>query len=159
MGIHSKIRILTVLPAMVLTAGVSLPGGSALAQQALTVPEIRACTCEERTMADLRRQNDAAKAIYDERVTREQNLSQQIELLRATMDPNDLMAQDQLRELIDLRARVAQDRRDRALPGWQNAAKRLNTVVMDYNAKCAGRTIYQIDNDEAQKNLICPVTP
>jgi hypothetical protein len=131
----------------------------AAAQQALTVDEIRACACEEQTMAELRQRNDAAKAVYDDRVQHEQRLTQQIDQLRFSMDPNDLAAQDQLRELIDLRARVAQDRRDSALPGWQEATRRLNTVVADYNAKCANHPVFKTDDEVARKNLVCPVTP
>jgi hypothetical protein len=131
----------------------------AVAQTALTVDQIRACLCEEQTLAKLRQSNDAAKAVYDDRAKREQHLSQQIEQLRLSMDPNDLAAQDQLRELIDLRARAAQDVRDTALPAWQEATRRLNATVADYNANCANRPIYNIDDAEARKNLICPVTP
>ena len=131
----------------------------AVAQTALTVDQIRACLCEEQTLAKLRQSNDAAKAVYDDRSQHEQHLSQQIEQLRLSMDPNDLAAQDQLRELIDLRARAAQDVRETALPAWQAATRRLNAAVGDYNANCANRPIYKIDDAEARKNLVCPIAP
>jgi len=125
----------------------------------MSVPEIRACLCEEQAMETLRQRNAGAKAVYDERAAREQRLSDQIDSLRYSMNPNDLAAQDQLRELIDLRARVAQDRRDYALPAWQAATKRLSDMVADYNSKCAGRPIYKTDDEQARQNLICPATP
>lgn len=133
--------------------------GPLLAQNAMSVPEIRACLCEEQAMETLRQRNAGAKAVYDERAAREQRLSDQIDSLRYSMNPNDLAAQDQLRELIDLRARVAQDRRDYALPAWQAATKRLSDMVADYNSKCAGRPIYKTDDEQARQNLICPATP
>ena len=61
-------------------------------------------------MTVLRQRVDAAKATYDERTQREQHLSQQIEQMQASIGPNDLSAQDQLRELLDLRGRVSRDR-------------------------------------------------
>ncbi len=136
-----------------------LAPGSAAAQQALTIDQIRACACEEQAIAQLRQRNDAAKAVYDDRVQHEQRLTQQIDQLRYSMDPNDLAAQDQLRELLDLRARVAQDRRDTALPGWQQATKRLNSTVADYNANCASHPVFKTDDEAARRNLVCPVNP
>ncbi len=140
--------------------GLFLSGSPAHAQQPLTVDEIRVCTCAEQTMAVLRQRNDDAHAAYEAQVQRDLHLSQQIEQLRATMNPGDLAAQDQLREMIDMRARVDQDMHQNALPVWQNATRRLNDVVSRYNAACVGRPIYKIDDAEAKKNLVCPaVTP
>ncbi len=157
MGATRRDRATVAMAVGALLCGAAL-AGPASAQQAMTVPEIRACTCEEQAMATLRQRNDAARAAYDERWQREQNLSRQISQLQATMDPHDLSAQDQLRELIDLRARVAQGRRD-ALPAWQAATTRLNAVVSDYNSKCVGRPMFKMDVEAANQNLVCPVTP
>ena len=157
MGVRSTMA--GIVPVTVLLSGIGFLVSQAAAQQAMTVPELRACACEGQTLATLRQRNDAARALYDERTQREQRLTQQIDQLQATMTPGDLSAQDQLRELLDLRARVAQERRDNALPAWQQSTRRLNEVVADYNAKCANRPIYKTDDEEARKGLVCPITP
>jgi hypothetical protein len=131
-------------------------GPPARAQQPLTVDEIRVCTCAEQAMAVLRQRNDDAHAAYEAQVQRDLQMSRQIEQLRATMNPADLDAQDQLREMIDIRTRLEQDMREKYLPAWQNATRRLNDVVSRYNAACVGRPIYKIDDAEAKKNLVCP---
>jgi hypothetical protein len=78
--------------------------------------------------------------------------------MQASIGPNDLSAQDQLRELLDLRGRVSRDRMQTALPGWQQAVGNLNVVVQDYNANCL-KPIYTMDVKKAQANLSCPPVP
>ena len=109
-------------------------------------------------MAVLRQRNDAAKAKYDSLTKRENTLSAQIDQLQSTVTVSDLAAQDQLRELIDIRTSISQDRMKNALPAWEAAAQQLNTVVADYNAKCT-KPMYQIDLDQARKDLTCPPVP
>src|SRR5262249_11887294 len=133
-----------------------LSGPVARAQQPMTVDEIRVCTCAEQAMAVLRQRNDDAHAAYEAMVQRDLQISRQVEQQRASMNPADLAAQDQLREMIDMRTRVEQDMRQNALPAWQNATRRLNDVVSRYNSACVGRPIYKIDDAEARKNLVCP---
>jgi len=131
---------------------------SAEAQSApvLTVPEIRACLCQEQRISSLRAITAQKDADYKGRQRQAQDLSNQIARMQATMDPTDTLAQDQLSELIDLRARVQQQIRENALPALQQATNALNAQVQSYNAACAERTIYDTDDVEARKNLNCP---
>jgi hypothetical protein len=76
--------------------------------------------------------------------------------MQATMDPNDASAQDQLGELMDLRARVEQQLYENALPRLQKSTRDLNNEVADYNSKCVGRPIYDADQAAASKDLVCP---
>jgi chromosome segregation ATPase len=130
----------------------------ALAQSAaLTVPQIRVCICQEQKIASLRAVTASKDAAYRDRNNQVKDLTTQINQMTATMNSTDTLAQDQLSELIDLRARVQQQVRENALPALQQATNALNREVQSYNASCANRTIYDTDDVEAHKNLSCPV--
>jgi len=148
----------TVCWAMVLTANLMAAASSALAQSApaLTVPEIRSCICQEQKIASLRSVTASKDADYRSRNDQIKDLTVQINQMTATMNPTDTLAQDQLSELIDLRARVQRQIRENALPALQQATNALNVQVQGYNASCANRTIYDTDDVEAHKNLVCP---
>jgi hypothetical protein len=136
-----------------------LPTPVANAQSAmpvLTVPEIRACVCQEQKIAGLRATRADKEAAYKERTDQVKGLTAQIDQMTATMSPTDTLAQDQLRELIDLRARVQQQIRENALPAFQQATNALNREVQSYNGACANRTVYDTDDVEARKTLSCP---
>ena len=131
----------------------------ALAQSApaLTVPQIRACICQEKKIESLRAVTATNDAAYRDRNNQVKDLTTQINQMTATMSPTDTLAQDQLSELIDLRARVQQQIRQNALPALQQSTNALNVEVQSYNGACANRTIYDTDDVEAHKNLNCPV--
>ena len=140
-------------------AGLSAVAPVALAQSAkpaLTVPEIRACICQEQKIATMRGTTAEKDAAYRQRTDQIKGLTAQIDQMSATMNPSDSMAQDQLSELIDLRSRVQQQIRQGALPALQQATNALNAVIQSYNANCANRTIYDTDDAEAHKDLNCP---
>ncbi|HEY8013445.1 MAG TPA: hypothetical protein VIE70_06040 [Dongiaceae bacterium] len=156
--VNSRAGFAAAVPMVFLLAASLLSPRPAAAQQALTVEQVGTCLCEQQAITVLRQRADTAKATYDERTQREQHLSQQIEQMQASIGPNDLSAQDQLRELLDLRGRVSRDRMQTALPGWQQAVGNLNVVVQDYNANCL-KPIYTMDVKKAQANLSCPPIP
>jgi hypothetical protein len=156
--VSSRAGFAAAVPVVFLLAASVLAPRPAAAQQALTVDQVRACLCEQQAMTVLRQRYDTAKATYDERTQREEHLTQQIDQMQASIGPNDLSAQDQLRELLDLRGRVSRDRYQTALPAWQQATRDLDAVVADYNAKCLG-PIYTMDVKKAQANLVCPAVP
>jgi hypothetical protein len=147
-----------VLPTAALLASWLLYPDALFAQQALTVDEVRACLCEDQLLSVLRQRNATAKARFDELTQRDNAMSQQIDQLQNSVIQGDLAAQDQLRELIDRRTQISQDRRV-ALSAWQAAAQNLNATVQDYNAKCTTRPMFQGDVDQAKQNLTCPPAP
>jgi hypothetical protein len=146
------------LAALLLT-GLLMAAPAAMAQSAkpaLTVTELRVCICQEQKIAALRATTADKDAAYKDRLAQSKGLTAQINQMSATMNPTDSLAQDQLSELIDLRARVQQQIRENALPALQQATNALNLEVQSYNANCANRTIYDTDDVEAHKNLSCP---
>ena len=143
--------------AALILAGSIVFAGPLIAQSAaLTVPQIRACICQEQRIASLRTVTAEKDAAYRSRNDQVRDLTNQINQMTATMNPTDTLAQDQLSELIDLRARVQRQIRENALPALQQATNALNAQVQGYNLNCANRTIYDTDDVEAHKNLNCP---
>ena len=126
------------------------------AKPAMTVPEIRACICQEQKIGILRAATADKDATYRKRQDQVNGLTAQINQMTATMNPTDNLAQDQLSELIGLRARVQRQIRDTTLPDLQRSTNVLNLAVQSYNTICADRTIYDVDDVEARKNLSCP---
>jgi len=124
--------------------------------QALTVDQVRACICEKETIGLLREKLADSQSAYEDRNAQIRHLTQQIDQMQATMDPADASAQDQLSELMDLRARVEQQLNENALPRLQQSTRDLNNEVADYNSKCANRPIYDADQAAANTNLVCP---
>jgi hypothetical protein len=144
--------------AALILAGSIVFAGPLMAQSApaLTVPQIRACICQEQRIASLRTVTAEKDAAYRSRNDQVRDLTNQINQMTATMNPTETLAQDQLSELIDLRARVQRQIRENALPALQQATNALNAQVQGYNLNCANRTIYDTDDVEAHKNLNCP---
>jgi hypothetical protein len=145
--------------AVLLLAILSLAANKALGQSAkpaMTVPEIRACICQEQKIGFLRAATADKDAAYHKRQDQVNGLTAQINQMTATMNPTDNLAQDQLSELIELRARVQRQIRDTTLPELQQSTNVLNLAVQSYNTICADRTIYDVDDVEARKNLTCP---
>jgi hypothetical protein len=156
--VSSRAGFAAVAPVVFLLAASVLAPRPAAAQQALTVDQVRVCLCEQQALTVLRQRVATAKATYDDRTQREQHLTQQIDQMQSSITPNDLSAQDQLRELLDLRGRVSRDRIQTALPAWQQATRNLDAVVQDYNTTCT-RPMYKMDVEQAQANLVCPAVP
>jgi hypothetical protein len=137
-----------------LASGISLGGPAALAQSALSSDQLRACICTERAMDELRAEQQSRQSAYDQRIQQDRNLTQQIDRQRATMNPDDMSAQDQLREMIDMRGRLRAQIHD-DFPALVLVNKKLNAQVNAYNAQCANRPIYRSDEAAASQNLIC----
>ena len=123
---------------------------------ALTVDQIRACICEKETIGLLRGQLADSQSAYDDRNAQIRQLTQKIDQMQETADPADASAQDQLSELMDLRARVEQQLNENALPKLEQSTRDLNNEVADYNSKCANRPMYDADQAAAHTNLVCP---
>jgi hypothetical protein len=144
------------LAAGLVAAGALLGGRLALAQTTapMTPDLLRACICTERAIAMLRGESQSRWSVYNQHVDRERSLTQQIEKLRATMNPDDMSAQDQMREMIDMRGRLrAQIHED--FPALQLVSNKLNAQVSAYNAQCANRPIFRSDEAAASQNLVC----
>jgi hypothetical protein len=149
-----SLRLLAV--AGLMAAGASLGGRAAPAQTdaPMTPDQLRACICTEQAITQLREELQSRSSVYNQRTDRDRNLTQQIDKLRATMNPDDMSAQDQMREMIDMRGRLRAQIHD-DFPALQLVSNKLNAQVSAYNANCVNRPIYRSDEAVASQNLTC----
>lgn len=131
-------------------------GGSAASGPALTVDEIKECLCMEPRLKSDRDEMSIRQNMLGERQQQLAAVDAQLKAQRQALDPNDLVGQQVLKDLIDqqlsLRDLIQSDLR----PAYNQAVGAYNELVGAYNAKCAARPRYAIDVNEAQKSLSCP---
>lgn len=131
-------------------------GGSAASGPAMTVAEIRDCLCMEPRLKSDRDEMATRQNMLNERQQQLAAIDEQLKAQRKALDPNDLVGQQVLKDLIDqqlsLRDLIQSDLR----PAYNQAVGAYNDLVGTYNAKCAARPRYAIDVNEAEKSLSCP---
>lgn len=133
---------------------------SAFAQSAggaLTVDEIRGCTCMDQELESKRTDITTRRAMLDERSAQLAALSEQIKQRRANLDPLDTVGQEMLKNLINqetaLRDLIQSDTR----PALNQSVAEYNALAALYTTECANRPRYKVDADEAAKDLTCPM--
>lgn len=131
-------------------------GGSAASGPAMTVDEIRDCLCMEPRLKSDREEMVTRQKMLGERQQQLATVDEQLKSQRQKLDPNDLVGQQVLKDLIDqqlsLRDLIQSDLR----PSYNQAVAVYNELVGTYNGKCASRPRYAIDVNEAEKSLTCP---
>jgi hypothetical protein len=131
-------------------------GGSAASGPAMTVEEIRDCLCMEPRLKSDRDEMTTRQNMLTERQQQLATIDEQLKAQRQALDPNDLVGQQVLKDLIDqqlsLRDLIQSDLR----PSYNQAVGAYNDLVGTYNAKCASRPRYAIDVNEAERSLSCP---
>lgn len=124
---------------------------------ALTVDEIRGCTCMDQELAAKRNDITTRRAMLDERSAQLAALTDQIKQRRATLDPMDMVGQELLKNLINqetaLRDLIQSDTR----PALNQSVSEYNALAALYTTECANRPRYKVDADEAAKDLACPM--
>jgi septal ring factor EnvC (AmiA/AmiB activator) len=138
----------------------SLAASPALAQSAggaLTVDEIRGCTCMDQELESKRTDITTRRAMLDERSAQLAALTEQIKQRRANLDPLDTVGQQMLKNLINqetaLRDLIQSDTR----PALNQSVAEYNALAALYTTECANRPRYKIDSDAAAKDLVCPM--
>jgi hypothetical protein len=131
-------------------------GGSAASGPAMTVDEIRDCLCMEPRLKTDRDEMTIRQNLLGERQQQLAAVDTQLKAQREKLDPNDIVGQQVLKDLIEqqlsLRDLIQSDLR----PAYNQAVGAYNELVGTYNAKCAARPRYAIDVNEAEKSLNCP---
>ena len=131
-------------------------GGSASSGPAMTVEEIKDCLCMEPRLKSDKDEMATRQNMLGERQQQLAAIDEQVQAQRKALDPNDLVGQQVLKDLIDqqlsLRDLIQSDLR----PSYNQAVGAYNELVGTYNAKCASRPRYAIDVNEAEESLSCP---
>jgi hypothetical protein len=149
----------SILSTLIVSSGAALaqnatpiPSGSAL-----TVEELRTCLCEEPQLEGARKEIAVRRGMLDERQAQLTALDAQIAERRRTLDPNDVIGQELLKnsmaQATALRDLIQSDIR----PSLNRAVADYNARAVTYTATCAARPRYAFDVDQAKKNLVCPV--
>ncbi|WP_374656486.1 hypothetical protein [Dongia sp.] len=142
---------------LVMTGGVALAQNATPAGPALSVEELKTCLCQEPQLEAMRNEIATRRAMLDERQAQLNLLDAQIAERRKTLDPNDVIGQELLKNTMaqaaSLRDLIQSDTR-----------LSLNQAVADYNAlaaryteTCVNRPRYAYDVDMAKKDLVCPL--
>jgi len=154
-----KIFFLCTAAALPVLAAGALSAAAQGLEPALTVDEVRYCLCLEQEMAAKRAELDLRHGILKERENELERLSMDIEMLRASMDPADAEAAENLKTMIqrqqDLRALLRRD----IVESYQNIVRSYNESLTAYNNTCANRRIYTPHVEEAKQNLQCGSQP
>jgi hypothetical protein len=144
------------VPLQLAQAAGGTSGGSAASGPAMTVDEIRDCLCLEPRLKTDRDEMTIRQNLLGERQQQLAAVDEQLKAQRAKLDPNDIVGQQVLKDLIDqqlsLRDLIQSDLR----PAYNQAVGAYNELVGTYNSKCASRPRYAIDVNAAEKSLSCP---
>lgn len=143
---------------LALTTGAS-PAAAQELEPALTVEELRYCLCLEQEMAEKRAELDLRHGILKERENELERLGMEIEMTRASMDPADAEAGENLKMLIQRQQSLRELLRRDIVQSYQDSVRRYNEALTAYNDTCANRRIYKPDVEKARQNLECGRQP
>ena len=134
--------------------------GSAAAQSStppLTVEQIQDCMCQEQYLTQSRPQIEAGQAMQREMQGRLDLLEAEINVLRESMDPNNVAQQEELRAKI-YQSNVLRDQIRREFgPAYLQTLRDFNAVARSYNENCANHRMIRTDVNAAAANLNCPL--
>jgi hypothetical protein len=124
---------------------------------ALTVEELRGCLCEEPQLETARQDIATRRAILDERQAQLTALDAQIVERRKTLDPNDLIGQELLKNSMAQAAGLRDLIQSDVRLSLNQAVSDYNALAAKYTQTCVARPRYAYDVDLAKKNLTCPL--
>lgn len=146
----------SLLSALLMSGSVAL-AQSAPSGPALSVEELKTCLCQEPQLESMRKEVATRRAMLDERQAQLNALEAQIADRRKTLDPNDVIGQELLKNTMaqaaGLRDLIQSDTR----LSLNQAVSEYNALAAKYTETCVNRPRYAYDVDMAKKNLVCPL--
>lgn len=139
-----------------LSAGLS--AGAAEAQSAstpLTVPEIQKCLCMQPQLQPLQDDWLQKQREFDEQQAQLATIDKEVVSQRQKLDPNDLVGQQVLKDLLSQQQGLRDAISARYLPAVNQARDAYNAAVTEYNGLCT-RPRYAGDETKARQTLSCP---
>lgn len=140
-------------------ASAATPAAGQQLEPALTVDELRYCLCLEQELSDGRAELDLRYGILKERENELERLGMDAQAMRASMDPDDVQAAEQLKDLIRRQETLRQLLRRDIVPAYQETVRSYNEALTAYNGTCANRRMYKPDVEKAKQNLQCGKQP
>lgn len=122
---------------------------------ALSVEELRGCLCQEPKLEMARQDIATRRAILDERQAQLTALDKQIADRRKTLDPNDLIGQELLKNSMAQAAALRDLIQSDVRLSLNQAVADYNATAAKYTETCVNRPRYAYDVDQAKKDLVC----
>lgn len=146
--------------AMMLGLILAVPAAADQIAPPLSLEEVGVCLCLEQAMKDRQAEMDLRQGILKERENELERLGMEIQVRRASMNPEDAQAIADLKAMIErqnsLRLLMSRD----IVPSYQESVAAYNRTVAAYNESCANKRIYKPDVEKLQQQgLQCPPAP
>jgi hypothetical protein len=141
----------------ILLATVFLSSSQAEAQAAtipLSVPEIQQCLCMQPRLQPLQDGWAQQQRAFDEQQAQLATVDQQVAAQRQKLNPNDLVGQQVLKDLLAQQQGLRDAISTQYLPGLNRARDAYNAAVEQYNGLCT-RPRYSYDEEQARQGLVC----
>jgi len=145
------------ISAAILLATMFLSAQAAQAQStagSMSVPEIQQCLCLQPRLQPLQDAWLQKQRAFDEQNAQLTTVSQEVTAQRAKLDPNDLVGQQVLKDLLAQQQGLRDAISTRALPEVNQARDAYNAAVTQYNGLCT-RPRYSGDEEKARQGLAC----
>jgi hypothetical protein len=146
----------SLVSALVMTGGVALAQNAA-SGPALSVEELKGCLCQEPQLEAMRKEIATRRAMLDERQAQLNMLDAQIAERRKTLDPNDVIGQELLKNTMAQAAALRDLIQSDTRLSLNQAVSDYNALAAKYTETCVNRPRYAYDVDMAKKNLVCPL--
>jgi len=146
---------------VMLLATAFLSSAAAQAQSAtvpLTVPEIRQCLCLQPTLQPLQDAWLEKQRAYDEQQAQLATVDREVIAQRQRLDPNDVVGQQVLKDLLSQQQGLRDMISGRSLPEVNQARDAYNAAVAQYNGLCT-RPRYAADEAAARATPLTCVAP
>jgi hypothetical protein len=151
-----KMRLSTATAILLATAFLSGAGAQAQSATPLTVPEIQQCLCLQPKLQPLQDVWSEKQHAYDEQQAQLATVDKEVIAQRQKLDPNDLVGQQVLKDLLAQQQGLRDAIGTRTLPDLNQARDAYNAAVMQYNGLCT-RPRYSGDEAAARAQpLACP---
>jgi hypothetical protein len=145
----------------ILLATVFLSAAEAQAQSStvpLSVPEIQQCLCMQPTLQPLQDAWMEKQRAYDEQQAQLATVDKEVIAQRGKLDPNDVVGQQVLKDLLNQQQGLRDSISARALPEVNQARDAYNNAVAQYNGLCT-RPRYSGDEAAARATPLTCVAP
>jgi hypothetical protein len=143
--------------ALALSLGAARPA-EAQSAPSLTVPEIQQCLCMQPRLQPLQDAWLEKQRAYDEQQAQLATVDKEVIAQRQKLDPNDVVGQQVLKDLLTQQQGLRDSISGRALPEVNQARDAYNSAVTQYNGLCT-RPRYSGDEAAARATPLTCVAP
>jgi hypothetical protein len=139
-----------------LAGGAPLPA-AAQAQTVLTSPqEVTTCLCMEFSVNTMANDVAARQRMYEDAKRSSESLDAEVNQRRQTMNPNDPVQIEALRQLLDRRDGARARFAGEATPEYSAQVEAYNRRVAEFNQRCGGKSYDGNVLAQVRQSLVCP---